>query len=217
MLGLPDIRCATKRIEGREPMLEVSCKRRIRGVLFGLLVGLAMPGVFLEVADAQAPARSTAPALAKGATAARSVPVEANLAQLMRGTLYPSSNVIFAAQDQNPDKVPPAKDPATATDPLASAYGKWTAVENSGLAIAEAATLLTIPGRKCANGRAVPLQNADWAKFVQGLRDAGMAAYQAAQSKNQDNIVEAAGTITEACANCHDKYREKPNLADRCK
>jgi len=119
--------------------------------------------------------------------------------------------------DQNPDKVPPAKDPATATDPLASAYGKWTAVENSGLAIAEAATLLTIPGRKCANGRAVPLQNADWAKFVQGLRDAGMAAYKAAQSKNQDNIVEAAGTITEACANCHDKYREKPNLADRCK
>ena len=196
-------------------MLEVRCKRGIRGVLFGLLVGSAIPGVFLEVADAQAPARSPAPA--KGAIAARPVPVEANLAQLMRGTLYPSSNVIFAAQDKNPDSVPPAKDPATATDPLASAYGKWTAVENSGLAIAEAATLLTIPGRKCADGRAVPLQTADWAKFVQGLRDAGIGAYKAAQSKNQDNIVEAAGTITEACANCHDKYREKPNLADRCK
>ena len=198
-------------------MLEVSCKRGIRGVLFGLLVGTAIPGVFLAVADAQAPARGLAPAPAKGAAATPSTPVEANLAQLMRGTLYPSSNVIFAAQDQNPDKVPPAKDPATATDPLASAYGKWTAVENSGLAIAEAATLLTIPGRKCANGRAVPLQNVDWPKFVQGLRDAGMAAYKAAQSKNQDNIVEAAGTITEACANCHDRYREKPNLADRCK
>jgi cytochrome c553 len=125
--------------------------------------------------------------------------------------------VIFAAQDKNPDDVPPAKDPATATDPLASAYGKWAAVENSGLAIAEAATLLTIPGRKCANGVAVPLQNADWTKFVQGLRDAGMAAYKAAQSKNQDNILEAAGTIAEACSNCHDKYRERPNLADRCK
>ena len=204
-------------MEERELMLEVSRKRRIRGVLFGLLVGTVIPSIFLQVADAQAPPRAPAPAPAKGATAARSVPVEANLAQLMRGTLYPNSNVIFAAQDQNPDKVPPAKDPATATDPLASAYGKWTAVENSGLAIAEAATLLTIPGRKCANGRDVPLQNADWAKFVQGLRDAGMAAYKAAQSKNQDNIVEAAGTITEACANCHDKYREKPNLADRCK
>jgi len=198
-------------------MLEVSRKSRIRRVLFGLFLGIAISGVFLEVADAQTPATAPAKASPKGAVTAPGPRVEANLAQLMRGILFPNSNVIFAAQDQNPDKVPPAKDPATATDPLASAYGKWTAVENSGLAIAEAATLLTIPGRKCANGRAVPLQNADWAKFVQGLRDAGMAAYKAAQSKNQDNIVEAAGTITEACANCHDKYREKPNLADRCK
>ena len=217
MLDSLDIRTSTKGMEERGLMLKVSRKRRIRGVLFGLLVGTAISGVFLEVADARAPARVPTPSQAKGATAAPSARVEANLAQLMRGILYPSSNVIFAAQDQNPDNVPPAKDPATATDPLASEYGKWTAVENSGLAIAEAATLLTIPGRKCANGRAIPLQNADWAKFVQGLRDAGMAAYKAAQSKNQDNILEAAGAITEACASCHDKYREKPNLADRCK
>ena len=217
MLDSLDIQPQPKEWKKRISLLEGSRKSRIRGVLLGLLVGAAIPGVFLEVAEAQAPARGPAPAPAKGAAMATSAPVEANLAQLMRGILYPSSNVIFAAQDQNPDKVPPAKDPATATDPLASAYGKWTAVENSGLAIAEAATLLTIQGRKCANGRAVPLQNADWAKFVQGLRDAGMAAYKAAQSKNQDSILEAAGTITEACAHCHDKYREKPNLVDRCK
>jgi hypothetical protein len=142
--------------------------------------------------------------------------VEATLAQLMRGILYPSSNVIFAAQDQNPADVPPAKDPSTATNPLASTYGKWEAVENSGLAIAEAANLLTIPGRKCSNGRDVPLANADWARFVQGVRDAGMKAYKAAQSKNQDNILEAADTLTMACGNCHDKYREKARLADRC-
>jgi cytochrome c553 len=81
----------------------------------------------------------------------------------------------------------------------------------------EAANLLTIPGRKCANGLPVPLQNPDWSKFVQGLRDAGMAVYKAAQTKNQDKIVDAADVMTTACANCHDKYREKPNLADRCK
>jgi cytochrome c556 len=52
---------------------------------------------------------------------------------------------------------------------------------------------------------------------VQGLRDAGTTAYKAAQSKNTDNILTAADAITEACANCHNKYREKPNLADRCK
>jgi cytochrome c556 len=64
---------------------------------------------------------------------------------------------------------------------------------------------------------AVPVNNADWPKLVQGLRDAGIAAYKAAQSKNQDKILDAADVMTTACANCHDKYREKPTPADRCK
>ena len=141
----------------------------------------------------------------------------ANLAQLMKGTVYPASNVVFAAQDKNPDEVAPAKDPSTATDPLMSAYGKWQAVENAGLAISEVANLLSQPGRVCSNGRPVPVKNADWPKLVQGLRDAGLTVFKAAQTKNQDKILDAADVMTQACANCHDKYREKPNLADRCK
>jgi len=163
-----------------------------------------------QAKGAAAPKQTKAPA-----AAARQTP--ATLAQLMKGILYPSSNIIFAAQGDNPAEVPPAKDPATATNPLASSYGQWEAVENSGLAIAEAANLLMVPGRKCSNGRAVPVTNADWPKLVQRLRDAGMAAYNAAQSKNQDKILDAADVMTTACANCHDKYREKPTLADRCK
>jgi hypothetical protein len=134
----------------------------------------------------------------------------------MRGVIYPASNVVFAAQGDNPADVKPAADPSTAVNPLESAYGGWQAVENAGIAMAEAANLLTIPGRKCQNGKDVPINNADWPKLVQGLRDAGMAAYQAAQTKNQDNILMATDTLTNACAACHDKYREKPNLADRC-
>lgn len=158
-----------------------------------------------------------APAPARPPAAAPAMPVKADLRQLMRGILFPASNVIFAAQSENPADVPPAKDPSMATNPLASTYGKWEAVENSSLAIAEAANLLMIPGRKCSNGLPVPLQNADWAKLVQGLRDAGITAYKAAQSKNQDKILDAADVLTTACANCHEKYREKPNLADRCR
>jgi hypothetical protein len=135
----------------------------------------------------------------------------------MKGILFPSSNVVFAAQNQNPADVPPAKDPSVATDPLANTYGKWEAVENSGLAIAEAANLILIPGRKCSNGRDVPLGNADWPKLVQGLREAGLKVYAAARTKDQDKIVDAADTMTTACSNCHDKYREKATLADRCK
>src|SRR5215471_17880269 len=163
----------------------------------------------------QTPARGAAPAPARGA-ATSSAPVMASLGQLMKGIIYPASNVVFAAQSQNPAEVKPAPDPSLATDPLASTYGKWEAVENSALALYEAANLLTIPGRKCANGLPVPIQNPDWPKFVQGLRDAGMAVYKAAQSKNQDKIVDAADVMTTACSNCHDKCREKPNLAARC-
>ena len=143
--------------------------------------------------------------------------IHANLAQVMRGIMFPNSNVIFAAQSTDPKDVKPAKDPSTATDPLESSYGGWAAVENSGLALAEGANLLMIPGRMCQNGKPVPMQNPDWAEFVQGLRDAGMAAYKAAQSKSQDNILMATDTLTTACMKCHDKYREKPGGdKDRC-
>src|SRR5262249_11816910 len=51
--------------------------------------------------------------------------VSANLLQLMRGILYPSSNIVFFVQDQDPAKVKPEGDPATAVNPLASSYGGW--------------------------------------------------------------------------------------------
>jgi hypothetical protein len=198
--------------------MEMLKKRRdagMRGTAFILLIWVG-GCASVELSLAQSPAKSAAPAQTKGggAVAAQS---PATLAQLMKGILFPNSNVIFFAQGEDPAKVPPAKDPSTATDPLADTYGKWEAVENSALAIAEAANLLTIPGRKCSNGLAVPIGNADWPKLVQGLRDAGMTAYKAAQSKNMDKILDAADVMTTACSNCHDKYREKPTLAGRCK
>jgi cytochrome c556 len=188
--------------------------------IFGLglaFVAFGALSVVVAPLQAQAPASTKGgPAKAKAAAgSARQTP--ATLAQLMKGILYPNSNVIFFAQGDNPADVPPAKDPATAVNPLASSYGKWEAVENSALAIEEAANLLTVPGRKCSNGVAVPVNNPDWPKLVQGLRDAGNAAYKAAQSKNQDKILDAADVMTNACANCHDKYREKPTPAERCK
>ncbi len=181
----------------------------------GLLLCSCLTLICFQLA-AQTPARGATPAPARGAAPAASSRVQATLAQLMKGILYPASNVIFAAQGTDPKTVKPAGDPATATDPLMSTYGQWQAVENASLALVEAANLLTIPGRKCSNGRAAPMQNPDWAKFVQGLREAGMTAYKAAQSKDQDKILDAAGDVTTACSNCHDKYREKPTLAARC-
>ena len=52
------------------------------------------------------------------------------------------------------------------------------------------------------------------------LREAGMATYKAGQSKNMDMVIAAADTVTTACSNCHDVYREKTpaqgGMAARC-
>ncbi|HWF08325.1 MAG TPA: hypothetical protein VG297_07665, partial [Bryobacteraceae bacterium] len=129
--------------------------------------------------------------------------VQGTLAQLMKGTFYPESNVVFAAQDENPADVKRARDPNMATDLLTSSYGKWDAVENSALAIADVADLMMLPGRKCSNGADVPVGNADWARFVQGLRDAGRMAYEVARTKNQDKMTDVADVMAAACKACH--------------
>src|SRR5579863_235404 len=173
--------------------------------LLALITVSALSPFPMERAHAQAPPQ--------GPAAPR---VQVTLTQLMRGTFYPAANVFFFAQDENPANVPRAKDPNMATDPLTSVFGKWEAVENSALAITELADLLMRPGQKCSNGLDVPVSNADWARFVQGLRDAGMTAYAAAQTRNGDKIIDAAGVMSIACQNCHVKYRER-RLSDRCK
>jgi hypothetical protein len=178
---------------------------KIRHTAFVLLVLLATIALCAEVVMAQARG-----ARAGGAAAApRAQQVHGNLLQVMRGVLFPNSNVVFSAQTVDPASVKKDADPTSSVNPLAGAYGSWEAIENSGIAMAEAANLLTLPGRVCGNGKPVPVQNADWQRFVQGLRDAGMATYKAGQSKNMDMVVEAADTVTTACMNCHEVYREK--------
>src|SRR5258708_16055281 len=98
-------------------------------------------GVFILLAGLEAQSgaatagRGAAPATGRAAAPAVKAP-PANLLQLVRGTLYPASNVIFAAQGTDPDKVPPDADPSTALNPLASPYGKWPAGEKASPALA---------------------------------------------------------------------------------
>ena len=189
---------------------------KIRYTAFALLLSVTASVLCGEVIMAQARGgrAATAPA------APRAQQVHGTLLQVMRGILFPNSNVLFSAQTTDPASVKKDADPTSSVNPLAGAYGGWEAIENSGLAMAEAANLLTIPGRVCGNGKPVPVQNADWQRFVQGLRDAGMATYKAGQSKNMDMLIEAADTVTTACMNCHEVYREKTpaqgGMAARC-
>jgi cytochrome c556 len=53
--------------------------------------------------------------------------------------------------------------------------------------------------------------------WAANLSSAGADALKAAQAKDLDAMLEVGGTVTDACAACHDKYRETPNQpADRC-
>jgi hypothetical protein len=178
------------------------------GLIFAALVAALVAACTREPAPSQGSA--TAPQGSSQASAARpQSQAHGDLRQVMRGILFPNSNVVFLAQGTDPSTVPQDEDPTTSVNPLAGVYGGWQAIENSSIALAEAANLLTVSGRTCANGKPVPVQNADWQRFVQGLRDAGMASYKAAQSKDMDKMLDAADTLTNACSDCHDVYREK--------
>ena len=177
--------------------------------------GLALWFAAGPVSVAQAQERAGG-APAKPAATTTAPKVESNLLQLMRGILYPASNVIFAAQDDLA-KQPKPEDASTSPNPLTTTYGGWQAVENAALALSESANLIMMPGRLCSNGKPVPIRRADWIRDVEKLREAGRAAYKAAQKKDKDAIVDVSGTISDACSACHDVYREKKTgIQDRC-
>jgi hypothetical protein len=141
-----------------------------------------------------------------------------NLAQLMRGIPFTFANTVFDAQSEDPGA---ARDPAAvgggATATFKNVYGGWQEVENSALALAEAANLILIPGRLCENGRPVPIDQPDFRAAAQGLAVAGKAAYMAAQSKSLDEMVNVSETVAMACSKCHEPYRDFDDPKDRCK
>ena len=162
---------------------------------------------------------SNAPAPAPAEAPAPQARAYGTLARMMQAVAFPASNIIFDAQDPDYGK---QKEPAEggaaagATAAFSSVYGGWTAVENAAIALSETANLLAIPGRMCNNGKPAPVDQEDYKRFTQQLAEAGEAALKAAQAKNTDQIVDVSGTVTEACAACHEVYRDTENEADRC-
>ena len=172
--------------------------------VYGLV---AMSIFFISCTQAQPPAP---------APAASAVKPYGSLAQLMRGIPFPNSNIIFDTQSTDPAAAQKPAEGQNASSQFGGVYGGWQAVENAAIALQETANLITIPGRNCDNGRPVPVDQEDFKKWAQGLADAGAAAYKAAQSKNMDQMVEVSGTVADACAACHEKYRDKDDLKMRC-
>lgn len=141
----------------------------------------------------------------------------ANLAQVMRGIPFTFSNIVFDAQAADPGAPRAAAEvSASTTETFKNVYGGWQEVENSALALAESANLIMIPGRLCENGKPVPVDDEVYRKAAEGLATAGRAAYQAAQSKSMDKIIEVSETVAVACSNCHEPYRDFDDQSQRC-
>jgi hypothetical protein len=160
----------------------------------------------------EAPATTTAP----GGVVLEQKPA-ASLAQLMRQVPFTAANIIFDTQTNDPEAKP--KEGAgddSATSRFSGIYKGWPLVEQAALALTETANLMMIPGRVCENGKPVPLDREDFRKGILGLAEAGRAAYKAAQSKNQDQMIEVSNTVTEACLVCHEVYRDVPDPSGRC-
>src|SRR5262245_59514470 len=172
--------------------------------VYGLV---AIPILFISCTQAQPPAS------APGASGAKAY---GTLAQLMRGIPFPNSNIIFDTQSTDPAAAQKPAEGQSASAQFSGVYGGWQAVENASIALQETGNLLLIPSRMCENGRPVPVDQEDFKKWAQGLVDAGAASYKAAQSKNMDQMVEVSGTVADACAACHEKYRDKEDLKMRC-
>ena len=144
------------------------------------------------------------------------------LARLMQAIPFPASNIIFDAQSNDPGA--PVKPGDTAGNATAqyggiAEYAGWNAVENAAIALQETANLIMIPGRTCGNGQPVPIDQDDFKKWAADLAAVGAEVQKFAQAKtyNEDAILDLTGRVSDACANCHNKYRETPDQPkDRC-
>jgi mono/diheme cytochrome c family protein len=139
-----------------------------------------------------------------------------NLAQIMRGVFFPSSNIIFNVQSHDPGeqkKGSPVPNPTAGSfswiDWGNGIYSGWELVDNAAVVLADAAPMLILPGLRCENGRPVPMSDPEWMKFTEEMIEAARVAYKASQSRNQETVSDATGTLSDACMHCHQVYRDK--------
>jgi cytochrome c2 len=158
---------------------------------------------------------NAAPVTASPAGPLPAFPAAGNLSQLMRGIMFPNSNIIFTVQTHDPAEKKKASDAATADGGFnwsmwgSDLYSGWEIVDYAGIALAESAPLMLTPGRRCENGKPVPVNDPDWIKFTKEMAEVGRAAYRASQTRNQEKVSDISGDVADACLHCHQVFRDK--------
>jgi mono/diheme cytochrome c family protein len=137
---------------------------------------------------------------------------EGNLAELMRAIAFPNANIIFNTQLKDPGAQPKkalAQSPFDYIEWGATVYPGWLSIDQAAVALTESAPLLLTPGRRCQNGKPVPVDRADWKQYVSALIDVGKLAHQVSQKRDYEAFMDISEKLNDACANCHKVYRDK--------
>jgi hypothetical protein len=190
-------------------------------LLPGAIVGVAATLCGCSPPSGTSAASTTAAVAGATSPAAQATPqyrLTATIQDLMDGIVDPSADVLW-------DSVAYISSQTGVEDRQPRTEEEWKAVRNSALTLIEAANLLAMPGRAVA-GPAKPsdppaglgeLTHAEvqqrigathgvFVQFAHGLQDAGLKALAAIDAKDAQGLMEAGGTIDEACEACHLTY-----------
>jgi cytochrome c553 len=159
-------------------------------------------------------AANAQPAAASTPGSPAAFPPAGNLDQLMRGIMFPNSNIIFTVQTHDPAEKKKVGDEASAggfnwTMWGSDLYSGWELVDYAGIALAESAPLMLTPGRRCENGKPVPVDDPDWIRYTKEMAEVGRAAYRASQTRNQEKVSDISSDVADACLHCHQVFRDK--------
>ncbi|MBC52559.1 MAG: hypothetical protein CMQ34_01855 [Gammaproteobacteria bacterium] len=118
-------------------------------------------------------------ALSVGVLAADSpMQATADMSELMTRIIQPASDAVFYVS-----RTPPGDDAA------------WREMENMTLMLAESANLLLIPGYTQASEQ--------WLRDTLLMRDAAVAAWEAAQARDLEVLMDLNGALYDSCESCH--------------
>ena len=160
-------------------------------------------------------AANAEPSTASTAGPLAAFPAAGNLSQLMRGVMFPNSNIIFTVQTHDPAEKKKAGNAATTDGGFnwamwgSDLYSGWEIVDYAAIALAESAPLMLTPGRRCENGKPVPVNDPDWIRFTKEMAEVGRAAYRASQTRNQEKVSDISGDVADSCLHCHQVFRDK--------
>jgi cytochrome c556 len=157
-----------------------------------LTFGVLGLGMFLSGCNGSAPQAAAPPAAVEKAASMTAKP-EVSINEVMVALVDHAGHNLWDVEQEG-------KAPKTDAD--------WQMVWEHAVQIAAAGPAITVGGTGPSD--AVWVKSASWSGYAQRMSDAGVAARNAAKSKDFKALVAANGQLVESCESCHKEF--KPDM-----